>query len=377
MNSLLAEVVDWLVPSRWSSPPFFGRSISPGAWYRLRTVLVRQGLGPYFAGILPGSALHHAFPPEFKDWLASESLRNQQRIQRMHLNLERILAAASDSRIPVMPLKGSLLTHLVYPVSSWRPMADLDLLIFPHHLEAMTAALVALGYRQLPEKSSYARHTKFIDPLHEKVVFWDGEHPDNPSPVEIHTQIHRPYWGDVESPDLTTLLWESSTPSRLMGAPVAIPSNLALLTHLCLHATLDLLTQKARIIQFLDIALVAPSIAEWEYLLYPRITCPPLFLAARLFPHLFENINLSILSTRIPASIARHFQSVPIDERCGLVSNPVPQVHQARFRLHWDRWKPFPWRFQLVYGEIPYLAALAKHLLAACRYTLKTKIVGH
>jgi hypothetical protein len=64
-----------------------------------------------------------------------------------------ILAACAGRGVPVLLMKGAALAHTHYPAPHLRPRLDTDLLIPPEGRAAATAALLSLGYAELPAVS--------------------------------------------------------------------------------------------------------------------------------------------------------------------------------------------------------------------------------
>ena len=204
----------------------------------------------------------------------------------MHEELAAILAAAAAAGIEVMPLKGAILTTLPGTDPARRPMADLDLLVHPGDREPLAAVLTGLGYRREHDDAPHPTHDVFLDPGGGRVAAHDGEHPDNPRRVEVHVEVKRHLWGWATDDDLTDdALARRPCVARSSASPRRSPDRRALLAHLAIHATSDLLVGRGRLVQWLDLGSVAPVRSRGSTRLpHPRVAYPSLRLAARALP---------------------------------------------------------------------------------------------
>ncbi len=108
-----------------------------------------------YHGILP--LLHQwmqsqreiAVPPEISLRLSGAYWANHFRNRMLLEELARVLQNAAAAGIAVMPLKGAALALLYYSTPALRPMSDLDLLLQPGDVVAMTALLHRLGYEEV------------------------------------------------------------------------------------------------------------------------------------------------------------------------------------------------------------------------------------
>jgi hypothetical protein len=352
----------------------------PADWQVARRLLFIQGLGPYFQQRLAPQADHSLLPAALRDWLEQEHARNAARLQRFRGELQTILRAAQRAGIAVMPLKGSLLAfggHYADPAT--RPLADLDLLAPRQARQAFGAVLVGLGYRCEASENPYSQHDRYVNPAAERVVAYDGEHPDNPRPVELHFQLKRPLWGQVGALDLTDQMWEGARQGQLLGEPAWLPQPEALLTHLAIHASGHFAIGTGRMLQWLDLGLASRAWAGaagerranlglpgWEPC--ARQSFLACALAARALPGALPAALLSLLDQAAPAALRRWCHSVPLDRRCGLSDGALPGS-RSRWARRWQRWAPLPWRLALGYGAptlprayLLYLAALLRRL---------------
>lgn len=368
--SLAREVLTWLASDQ---PALSASALSwqPGRWSALPAFLHQHGVAGWLFTRLPGTRLQFQLPGSVMSRLAEQHELASRRMFAFEKDLAAILESSAQAGFPLLPLKGSLLTAggWYYP-SAARPMADLDLLVPEPFAGSARRVLETLGYRWQPSPSLYSRHDRFVLPGSTRVVDPGSEHPDNPRPVELHTSLARPLWGDVGAADLTPVIWHNATPGRLLGCPAWIPSPDALLAHLSLHSFHNFLTYIGRLINWLDLVIVAEKAAGIGALPFPDQTYPALCLADRAFPGRIPAEDLHTLSKRAQLAVRRWAQQVPLDQRCGLMLDS-PSTRTA-WRRHWDRWQPRPWRLALAYNQpsrpAPYPVALGLHLAAAWRH---------
>lgn len=395
VDGMLLEVGGWL-----DEPDPVRIQATVRAWDERRHVTARgiigaHGVGawlatdPRFRVALPG------LPASFGAWLDDQADSNRLRIERLHGDLAAALGALSTAGIEVMPLKGSLLGSRS-PEPARRPMADLDLLVRPGDQAAARRVLEGLGYRLRHEPTRRPTHDTFERPGELGVASFDLEHPDNPRPIELHTEVKRHLWAWADDDDLTPLLWASASPGRILGEPAMLPSDAALLNHLAIHATSDLLVRRGRLIQWLDIADLALAVltpgagaggagageagageagALHEFA-HPRLAWPSLALAARRLPDRMRGVSLAGLEGRVPRDLAAWTATVPLSSRAGLQPRSGPPIGPSTFTARWDRWAPEPWRLAVAYGDRPLPLAFGAHLARVVRIGLAPRRGG-
>ena len=364
-NALMGELATWLEGPDAAHAGAIARW-SPGTWVAFRQVVTMHGLAPHLAARLPGSDLGKAMPAATLDWLAAQAGQNADRIRRMHDELGSILARAATAGIEVMPLKGAVLGTVPGADPARRPMADLDLLVRPADRPPMREILVGLGYRHVPERHRRPTHEVFVDPGGGRVIEPDGEHPDNPRKVELHVEVKRHLWGWVDDDDLTDELWRGASRGWVVGQPATLPRPESLLAHIAIHATSDLLAGRGRLVQWLDLGVVAPLVAEVGGLPHSRIAYPSLRLAQRVLPQALGGTDLTGLEEQVPSGLVRWAATVRIDSGCGLTTGRPPDA-PAGLGARWERWRPDRWRLLVAYGDPPLPVALVRHGLTIAR----------
>jgi hypothetical protein len=360
-NRLTRELAGWLEGPDPSSAAVVA-DWGPDDWSAFRRIVTVQGLAPQLARSVPVSPLATVVPPATLDWLAGQAEQNARRIRRMHEELAAILAKAAEAGIEVMPLKGAVLTTLPGVDPARRPMADLDLLVRPDDRDGMAAVIGALGYRREADGAPHPTHDVFVDPGGGRVVARDGEHPDNPRRVELHAEVMRHLWGLTGDDDLTDTLWRGARRGEVLGEPATLPEPRALLAHLAIHASSDLLVGRGRLVQWLDLGVVAPGVAGLADLPHPRVAWPSLRLAQRALPGTMSDgaVDLAALERSVPRRLARWAATVPLDARCGLATGRPPD-EPASLGARWERWRPERWRLEVAYGEVALPVALARY----------------
>jgi len=334
---------------------------SPGrdGWAVLQRVITIHGLAPHLFRSVPGAELSAALGQPAHDWLAEQDALNARRIERMHGELAAILRAAADVDIEVMPLKGALLTTMPGTDPHRRPMADLDLLIRLEARRQMGTVLEGLGYLWQPEANPRPTHDVYLGAGGGSVVSID-EHPDNPRPVEIHLEAMRHLWPWMDDDHLTPALWSGGRRDAILGQPATVPDDSALLAHLAIHATADLLVGRGRLIQWLDLGQVAARGVVLGGVPHPRLAYPALRLARRALPRMMAGVAIEDLEASVPRRLARWASTVPFDRRCGLMVDRQP-VTPSSLAARVGRWAPVPWRLLVAYGDRPQPLALALH----------------
>jgi hypothetical protein len=74
-----------------------------------------------------------------------------------------IATGLEKRRIPWIALKGLLFGRTLYPSPDLRPMADLDFLVRPEHLDAASSVLEALGYARAIPPGRRATHAEMFE----------------------------------------------------------------------------------------------------------------------------------------------------------------------------------------------------------------------
>lgn len=287
LYSICQTIVDFLTLKNNRLPAW-----PPETWAQCQRVCHLHGVAAY---------LHHTLRPatwletDFRDWLAGQHQANQQRIAKMQAELAEILAVCGRHNLPVMPLKGAILTAHYYDSPGLRPMADLDLLIRPADLEPISQLLAQIGY--VPQVTHW-KHTEFSRPDNRQVVDATCEHPDNPRKLEIHCYCRESFGGLTV--ELTDAMWESATSGRLLDQPAILPTPTALVGQLLIHATYHLWQGRGRLIQLLDLVMLESkrrsdltTLNAWLNHYEARFSYPALLMWHKYFP---STVNQSLVA---------------------------------------------------------------------------------
>ncbi len=357
-NQLTTAIIGWLVAPDADVVATGVAEWDEADWKQARSILLTQGIGPQIHRTFCELGADHHLDPTLRAWLQRQYDASTQRVAVMHQELAAILAGATRIGVPVMPMKGGVLSVLHYPDPALRPMADLDVLVRPTDEPAFATVLEELGYRLMAgEKRD---HRTYLAP-DARVVSWEVSHPDNPRPVEVHTHLRRILWRGVGSPDLAEFLWQHSHEVEHLGQRAWIPSDAVLLADIAQHATRHAVLRSGRVLQWWDLAQVARGVAAcdapsaaWVY--------PPLRFAARAFPDHFAHFELEPLAARTPPRLRRLAEQVPLDERAGLNVASINYSRLSPVHRRWARGRPTAFRVTFAAPSLPPVLAYPAYL---------------
>jgi hypothetical protein len=381
VDPIIEVLGGWLEGASATTVAPIGRPRDGRPGLALRRLITAHGLASFLVRdpIAAAAVAASAIPEDLPGWLEIEDERNRVRIERLLDELRATLRAFAVAGLPVMPLKGAILATRPGSDPFRRPMADLDLLVRPGDRDAARSTLTSLGYRRRPERNRRPTHDTFELPGNDRVVAVDGEHPDNPRRIELHTEVRRHLWTWVEDDDLTGFLWAGAVEGTVLGELAILPLAPALRAHLAIHAASDLLMARGRLVQWLDLAEVAggltgaagraPGIDPFDPLElagvpHPRLVYPALRLAARrlagrLPPDAMP--GLAALEARVPVRLARWAEHVPLDTRAGLQAGRSAPGDVSTLGARWTRWAPYAWRLAVADGDLPRPLATLRH----------------
>lgn len=311
-----------------------------GGWAALRWAIQVHGAAPLLHRALAPAAA--ALPPGLRAYLAEQHQLSGQRVALLLGELGALLDACRAAEVEVLALKGSLLATGYYAEPGLRPMSDLDLLVRPADEARLLAVLAGLGYQ--PRERHWKHLTLALPAGSGPVVYWHGDHPDNPRSLDLHTRLHERFLSLAY--DLTDDAWAGSAPSLLLGRPARVLAPATLLHHLAIHATSDITDRRLRLLHLHDIALVARALshADWQALVAgarrrrgERMIYPALLLAARYFTAVPPAV-LAALRGGVPPALLQFLDASGAYE-CSFC-NPAPlriADHMRWFRPGWEQ----------------------------------------
>lgn len=330
------KVSGWLRPVKPGELAARTAAWGPDEWEAARQAALVHGIAPLLATRLERSGAWPELAPQLRAYCAEQRALNGRRVALMLDDLAAILRSAAEVGIAVLPLKGAVLATQFYPEPGLRPMADLDLLVHPAQADALGATLGRLGFRLVEETP---RHRSYLhgEP---RVVSWDGEHPDNPRGVEVHTAVGERL--RAIRYDITPTMWTDVSAGSYAGALGLSSRPGALLQHLLIHTCHNMVNRRLRLIQLHDIALVAPGVDahDWHVLVETairageaRLLYAPLVLAEAAFGPLAPDIARTALARATPPALRRLLQHTTPSE----LSLCAPAATSPGFRLAWYR----------------------------------------
>jgi hypothetical protein len=246
-------------------------------WGVARSVSAMQGISALLAG-------RHRWlgPPSWQTFLADQAHHTRVRDDRAGELLATLDSRMRAAGIPIVPLKGSALRALRVHAPGIRPMSDIDLMVSPKDIGESVKVLRTIGY---VAKFSTQRHLVLAPPDVPTPPYL-GEHCDAPYKIELHTAIAEAL--PLTKVDITGRIF-TQTPRAGINR---YPSEQALMCHLLLHAAGNMRANALRLMQLIDIAMLARRLgpADWLALLdtsqpgHAWWMYPPLAMTARYLP---------------------------------------------------------------------------------------------
>lgn len=347
LTQICNTIAEWLNASEPQSPDW-----SAETWGTFRSASRVHGLAPLLSQKLAATPWLDA---SIKSWLAEQYHFNAQRLAKMQAELKEILTLFDQQHLPIIPLKGSILSAAYYADAGLRPMADLDLLIRPADFAASVDLLAQLGYRQ---EVVHWKHTEFSRPDNRRVVSAECEHPDNPRKLEVHRYCRESFGGP--SIDLTDTMWRHTTPGTLLGEPAWLVKPDALWLHLLVHATYHMWQGKGRLIHLVDLALLTPQLQDPLPLLNSveaRFTYPSLVMLKKYFSASLDDTLLASQQTRVSASFRQWADSLDLVNTSYL--NPKPPGLYLPKALQFSEGRPGEVAQALRFALLPSLEEIA------------------
>lgn len=141
--------------------------------------------------------------------------------------LERLMKAFNRLGIPVMNLKGPMLSSELYGDVGLRQSKDLDLAVVPEDIERTLTCLKDLGWNLDPILMSMTpRQWEKFHRMNDDLSFF---HPERGIGLEVHSRIH---W---DSPEQNRSRWSRSVPTIWQGCSLRVMNPVDEVLYLCGH----------------------------------------------------------------------------------------------------------------------------------------------
>jgi hypothetical protein len=278
-----------------------------------RFVSLVHGVGPLLGLRVEASEFDLGDP--LNDWAVQQHARNRDRLARMREELLTTLRAFARAGIEAVPLKGAALL-LADPASvSWRPMADLDLLV--RHPETLAVALAYAHAGYCLQESTWKHRTYGPCDAGERPLHTDGEHLDNPRDIESHQAVVELFRGSRW--DLTP--WLVANLAEAEGFPV--PGKQAMALHLAVHASVGMLESTSRMIHLVDLlqrldaaelGAIRTAVSRAGARRHARFVYPALAMAAQFSERADLKELVGWLESGVPPGMAAWVRRVGFDE---------------------------------------------------------------
>jgi hypothetical protein len=266
---------------------------SEAHWCIAKSVAAMHGIAPLLAQKL----CWHG-PESWREFLIQQRQHTFLRHQRILDLARQIDAQARLAGIAIVALKGAALHELGIYEPGLRPMADIDLLVNEADAAAATNLLKMLGYRECYRTR---RHRTFKPQGPSRLAYF-GESTDADIKIELHTRITE--FLPVREADITALL----LPEPAAAGMHHYRSDVALMTHLLLHAAGNMRARSLRLIQLNDISALSGRLgaSAWNEVLSLGTparawwSLPPLVLTEHYYPGAIPQEVLLRASTDCP-----------------------------------------------------------------------------
>lgn len=324
----------------------------------LPSFLEAQGVGA-----LCGAGSLGALPPSIIAAVDDLVVRTLARGDRLRADRLAIQGAMADAGIAFAPLKGAWVADRAYSPPSARPMADTDLLVAPEDMDRATAALARLAFR--PAETTW-KHRVLRRESDRHVIDGVIEHPDNPRPVELHSQSRESFRG-IEG----RIVPSQPGRSHARSTDIDDAGQLALIAA---HATVDALGRSLRLVSIVDIARLAIVLPQsiWDEAverMHPRrgarFLFPSLELASRELGAPIPGTTLAALRAQVTPALARWVDRQDLDGLSrlarGQVERPlleIPRIWPLDAAERFALWRFIVWPKRLELADrYPGLAA--------------------
>lgn len=167
-------------------------------------------------------------PASIRQALQQRSAACRMQAMRLASLLMQVLRDFAQAGIPLIPLKGPLLSLELYGDLGIRHSRDIDIMVSLEDVPRAQARLEEMGWRR-NDREFGPRHTEVFLQIHHHVVYW---HPLHRCLLELHW---RTLW---ETPDRTANQWAQSTTLVWNGLSYRALCPVDLALHLCEHGAM-------------------------------------------------------------------------------------------------------------------------------------------
>lgn len=305
-----------------------------------RWTMLVHGIAPLLYTRLHDTPAWSSIPQPLQSYLVDQYGLNRERNALLMQELRAILQSANDCDLQVMPLKGCALVYHYYDDPALRPMADLDLLVKRADLQRVDRLLAGLGYEPTLAQTTARHMSYFLTRFGRKAVSTQGEHPQNPHLLDLHLRVREVIRGMRY--DVTEELWAEPQSALYGDVHALLPQPHALLQHLLIHSSADMVGVKLRLIRLYDIMMVARRLSAegWQKLLRTarrqgeeRLLYAPLVLADRYFDCRVPESVWAELRRQSPAELVAFLMQAD----AYLLSFCNPMALAPRQKLSWYR----------------------------------------
>lgn len=196
------------------------------AWEEILRDATGHGLTPLLYRWFKRADLARQLPVPVAARLEAQLFGQAARNLLLASELETLLGAFEERRIPCAPLRGLALAERLHGDITARPMGDIDLLVQKANLPQVATILRELGFQEMDRRAGFAQAfsytLKFFKDRHGWVI------------IEPHWTIAYPPF--VDRVDMEGV-WRRCKKGRVVGADTWLLGPEDLLLHVCLHLT--------------------------------------------------------------------------------------------------------------------------------------------
>ena len=153
--------------------------------------------------------------------------KNSIRNKALTFELLEVLRILQANQIPVIPLKGPLLTHMIYGDLAMRMFSDLDVLVPPNLFDSALSLLIEAGFvlvdkDSTPSKANHKAQKHCTLTKHSRII------------LELHWSLDSL---NLSAHENTNCFWNSAQPYSWFGVSIMLSSNEEMLLYLCRHGS--------------------------------------------------------------------------------------------------------------------------------------------